>query len=145
MMRDRSPPRPGKALDKMRIAAAVAVLVLAGSAVYGASAAAQDGCGWMGAQVSPVTAPFAASLKMANPYGAIFGRPEPGGPAAGAGIEQDDVVTAINGQPIEQPRDFANTISMMAPGATVYLDAWRNGEAIQFKVILGSGPCATSQ
>ena len=143
MMRDRSPPRPGKALDKMRIAAAV--LLFVGSAVYGASAAAQDRCGWMGAQVSPVTEPFAASLKMANPYGAIFGKPEPGGPAAGAGIEEGDVVTAIDGQPIEQARDFANTISMMAPGTTVYLDASRNGEAIQFKVILGSGPCATSQ
>ena len=41
--------------------------------------------------------------------------------------------------------NFANTISTMAPGTTVYLDALRNGEAIQFKVILGSGPCATSQ
>jgi predicted metalloprotease with PDZ domain len=145
MMRDRSPPRPGKALNKMRIAAAAAVLLLAGSAVYGANAATQDRCGWIGAQVSPITAPFAASLKMANPYGAIFSRPEPGGPAAGAGIQEGDVVTAIDGQPIEQARDFANMISMMAPGTTVYLDALRNGEAIQFKVILGSGPCATSQ
>jgi hypothetical protein len=34
-----------------------------------------DLCGWMGVQVSPMTAAFAESLGMAEPYGAIFDRP----------------------------------------------------------------------
>ena len=34
---------------------------------------------------------------MAEPSGAIFEQPEPGSPAATAGIEQGDVLTAING------------------------------------------------
>jgi membrane-associated protease RseP (regulator of RpoE activity) len=66
-----------------------------------------DLCGWMGVAVSPMTAAFAQSLGMAEPYGAIFDRPEPGSPAATAGIEQGDVLTAINGSPLMRSSDFA--------------------------------------
>jgi S1-C subfamily serine protease len=59
-----------------------------------------DACGWIGVQVTPMTQAFADSLGMAETYGAIFGQPEPGGPAANAGSEAGDVVTSINGSPI---------------------------------------------
>jgi len=47
-------------------------------------------CGWIGVQVSPMTRAFADSLGMVEPYGAIFGKPRPGSPAAQAGIEAGD-------------------------------------------------------
>ena len=103
-----------------------------------------DLCGWMGVAVSPMTAAFAESLGMAEPYGAIFDRPEPGSPAATAGIEQGDVLTAINGSPLMRSSDFAGIISMMAPGTSVYLNTWRDGEAMQVKLMLGSAQCRTS-
>ena len=103
-----------------------------------------DLCGWMGVAVSPMTAAFAESLGMAEPYGAIFEQPEPGSPAATAGIEQGDVLTAINGSPLMRSSDFAGIISMMAPGTSVYLDTWRDGEAMQVKLMLGSAQCRTS-
>src|SRR5262245_47510846 len=59
----------------------------------------KDRCGWAGVRVAPMTKAFAESLGMAEPYGAIFDRPEPGSPAAAAGIQQGDVLTAINGSP----------------------------------------------
>jgi len=98
-------------------------------------------CGWIGVAVSPMTAAFAESLGMVEPYGAIFGQPESGGPAAAAHIEQGDVLTAINGSPLMRSTDFAEIISVMAPNATVYLDTRRDGVAMQIKVILGSAPC----
>ena len=101
-------------------------------------------CGWLGVQVSPMTRAFAESLGMAEPYGAIFDRPEPGSPAATAGIEQGDVLTAINGWPLVRSSEFAKIISMMAPGTPVYLDTSRNGEAMQVKLILGSAQCRTN-
>ena len=103
-----------------------------------------DLCGWMGIAVSPMTAAFAESLGMAEPYGAIFEQPEPGSPAATAGIEQGDVLTAINGSPLMRSSDFAGIISMMAPGTSVYLNTWRDGEAMQVKLMLGSAQCRTS-
>jgi C-terminal processing protease CtpA/Prc len=98
-------------------------------------------CGWIGVRVSPMTAAFADSLGMAEPYGAIFDQPEPDSPAAAARIEQGDVLTTINGAPLMQSTDFANIISSMAPGTPVYFDTSRNGEPKQVTVILGSTQC----
>jgi hypothetical protein len=56
-------------------------------------------CGWIGVHVSPITRAFADTLGMVEPYGAIFGQPKPGSPAAKARIEAGDVITAINAAP----------------------------------------------
>jgi len=101
----------------------------------------QNVCGWIGAQVSPLNAEIAESLGMPEPYGAIFGEPEPNSPAANAGIQQFDVVTAINGSTLSRASDFAPIISAIAPGTTVYLNMWRDRQAMQLKLVLGSGPC----
>ena len=104
---------------------------------------ANDLCGWS-VEVRPMTAAFAASLGMAVPYGAIFDRPEPDSPAAKAHIEQGDVLTAINGSPLMRSSDFAGIISKMAPGTTVYLATWRNGEPRQITLTLSSSLSRTS-
>ena len=57
-------------------------------------------CGWIGVAVAPMTASFATSLGMIEPYGAIFDQPETGSPAAKAHIEQGDVLTSVNGSPL---------------------------------------------
>ena len=98
-------------------------------------------CGWIGVQVRPMTAPFAASLGMAVPYGAIFGQPEAGSPAAKAGIETGDVVTAINGLPLMRSSDFARMLAANAPGTSVYLSTWRSGMFIRIRLTLGSSKC----
>ena len=100
------------------------------------------GCGWMGAQVRPMTRAFAASLGMATPYGAIFDQPEPGSPAANAGIQASDVLTSINGSPVMLSSDVPAMISAMAPGSVVYLNTFRNRQMIKVSLILGSGDCA---
>ena len=99
--------QPGQ--RRMRIAIG-AVMLLCGFIPAGESRAdmpmvqhARQGdavCGWIGVRVSPMTRAFADSLGMAEPYGAIFDQPEPGSPAAVAGIEVGDVVTAVNGAPL---------------------------------------------
>jgi len=102
-------------------------------------------CGWIGAQVREITPPFAASLGMAVAYGAIFERPEAGGPAAKAGIEAGDVITEINGLPLMRSNDFATIIATKAPGTTVYLSTWRNGMLIKVALTLGSSKCRNEQ
>jgi membrane-associated protease RseP (regulator of RpoE activity) len=98
-------------------------------------------CGWIGAQVRPITAPIAASLGMAVPYGAIFDRPEAASPASRAGIEAGDVITAINGTPIMRAGDFISVITKQAPGTPVSLSIWRNGMFIRVALTLGSSEC----
>ena len=101
-------------------------------------------CGWMGVAVSPMTPTFAESLGMAEPYGAIFDRPQPDSPAAAAHIEEGDVLTAINGSPLVRSSDFAQIISKMAPGTMVYLSTWRDGQPREVSLTLGSAQCRTS-
>jgi S1-C subfamily serine protease len=98
-------------------------------------------CGWIGVRVHPMTPDFAASLGMAEPYGAIFGQPRPGGPAAQAHIEAYDVVTTINGSPLHSWRDFAPTIAAFAPNTTIYLTTWRSRQLIDRRVVLGRTSC----
>jgi predicted metalloprotease with PDZ domain len=102
-------------------------------------------CGWLGVQVSPMTAAFADSLGMVERYGAIFGQPEANSPAAKAGIAEGDVITAINGSPLMSSSDFATIISAMAPGSMVYLRTFRNGELIEVQAVLGSSTCPTKR
>jgi serine protease Do len=102
-------------------------------------------CGWIGVRVSPMTRAFADSLGMAEPYGAIFDQPEPGSPAAVAGIEAGDVVTAINGSPVMRSSDFATMIAAMAPTTTAILSTSRDGQTIEVTLMVGAGKCPSEQ
>jgi S1-C subfamily serine protease len=106
-------------------------------------AAAQSAqvCGWIGVQVRQMTQPVADSLGMPEHYGAIFDRPEVGSPAAGAGIQEGDVITTINGSSLMNWRDFAPAIAAIAPDTPIYLDTWRDALAIQVNLTVGSGKC----
>jgi len=56
--------------------------------------------GWLGVQIQPVTAGIADSLGMKKAEGAMVDQPQDGSPAAKAGIESGDVITAVNGTPV---------------------------------------------
>ena len=96
--------------------------------------------GWLGVQVQPVTADIADSLGMKQAGGAMVDGPQDGSPAARAGIESGDVITAVNGTAVKDSRDLARNISMMAPGSSVKLDILRKGEARTMTVALGEMP-----
>jgi serine protease Do len=102
-------------------------------------------CGWIGVQVSPMTRAFADSLGMAEPYGAIFDQAEAGSPAAHAGIQAGDVITAVNGSPVMRSSDFATMIAAIAPNTTAYLSTSRDGQTIEVTVMVGSGKCPSAQ
>lgn len=84
--------------------------------------------GWLGVEVQAVTPDIANSLGMKEAKGALVAEPQAGGPAAAAGIEAGDVITAINGTPIKDSRDLARKVGTIAPGTSVKLDLLRNGE-----------------
>ncbi len=84
--------------------------------------------GWLGVQIQPVTAGIADSLGLKKAEGAMVDEPQSGSPAAKAGIQSGDVITAVNGTPVKDARELARTIGMMAPDASVKLDIIRQGE-----------------
>ncbi|WP_165826113.1 Do family serine endopeptidase [Rhizobium wuzhouense] len=96
--------------------------------------------GWLGVQIQPVTKDIADSLGLAEDSGALVVAPQAGSPGEKAGIKQGDVVTAVNGDPVKDPRDLARRIAAYAPDTTVDVTLWRDGKATEVKVKLGELP-----
>jgi len=59
------------------------------------------------------------------------------GPAAAAGVQQGDVITAFNGQAITSQDDLLTALAHQKPGATVTLTLDRNGSTSTVRVQLG--------
>jgi serine protease Do len=72
--------------------------------------------------------------------GALVTEPQGNGPAAKAGIESGDVITAVNGDPVKDERELARTIGGMAPGAAVKLNVLHKGSDKVIDITLGQLP-----
>jgi len=98
--------------------------------------------GWIGVQIQPVTQDIADSLGLKKAEGALVAEPQPNGPAANAGIEAGDVITAVDGGQIKDARDLAKKIGSMAPKATVKLALLHKGAEKTISLTLGELPNA---
>jgi serine protease Do len=96
--------------------------------------------GWLGVQIQPVTAGIANSLGMKKAEGALVDEPQADSPAAKAGIESGDVITAVDGAPVKDAHALARDIGMMAANTSVKLDILHNGETKTLTVTLGQMP-----
>ena len=96
--------------------------------------------GWLGVQIQPVTADIADSLGLKKAAGAMVDEPQSGSPAAKAGIQSGDVITAVNGAPVKDARELARAIGTMAPDTSVKLDIVRNSEPRTITVTLAQMP-----
>src|SRR5207249_163306 len=56
--------------------------------------------GWIGIAMEPLTTELAQSLGLREARGAVVARVSPGGPAAAAGLEKNDVVVTFDGVPV---------------------------------------------
>ena len=95
---------------------------------------------YIGVEVQPVTAGIAESLGMKNAAGALVDQAQPNTPAAKAGVQAGDVITAVNGNSVKDSRSLAREISAMAPGSTAKLDILRKGEQKTIEVTLAKMP-----
>src|SRR5712691_11715817 len=96
--------------------------------------------GWIGVQIQPVTADIADSLGLKKAEGALVAEPQANGPAAKAGIESGDVITAVNGETVKDARELARTIGALAPGNAVKLNVLHKGQDKVINLTLGQLP-----
>jgi serine protease Do len=96
--------------------------------------------GWIGVQIQPVTADIADSLGLKKAEGALVAEPQANGPAAKAGIESGDVITAVNGETVKDARELARTIGALAPGNAVKLNVVHKGQDKVINLTLGQLP-----
>jgi serine protease Do len=96
--------------------------------------------GWLGVEVQPVSAGIAESVGMKKAEGVIVDERMADSPAAKAGLETGDIITAVNGKPIKDAREFARTVAGLAPNSTVTFDVMRNGQAKSLTATLTQMP-----
>ncbi len=96
--------------------------------------------GWLGVAVQDLTPELARALNAPVRKGAIVTEVMPGTPAARAGLAADDVISAVNGNPVESASALTRNIGFMQPGSRVSLTVHRKGERRQISVELAERP-----
>lgn len=113
---------------------------------------------YLGLTGSTISAPMADMLGLPdNRLGVYVAEVIPGGPSAEAGVagasemvtgengveieRGGDVITAIDGQPVQRFEDLVSyLVTKAAPGQTVTLSVTRGGETLELPVVLGERP-----
>ena len=93
--------------------------------------------GYLGVSIQDVTRDIADGVGLANAKGAIVRDAAPDGPAGPAGVKSGDIVTAVDGTPIDDALGLSRTIANKAPDSTVELTIWRDGKETKLSVKLG--------
>jgi serine protease Do len=96
--------------------------------------------GWLGIRIQAVTEEIAQRLAIKQAQGALVVDPQPGGPAAKAGIAAGDIITSLNGESIKDDRELMKKIGDLAPGTEVQLAVLRKGEVMAITLTLGELP-----
>ena len=81
--------------------------------------------GYLGVGVGPVPPDAAKSAGVTPGHGALVAEVVPGSPAASAGLEVGDVITAFERVPIDDPRALTRRVGGTPPGTRVTLDVAR--------------------
>jgi serine protease Do len=96
--------------------------------------------GWLGVSMQPMTESLAKAVGRKTADGVLVAEVTPDAPAAKAGLQQGDVVTALNGSPIRDPRDLATRVAVLKAGDSVKLGIWREGREKTLTVTIGTQP-----
>lgn len=95
--------------------------------------------GFLGVRSPGVLDPQTAAA-YSLPVGAYVSTVDPGTPAAKAGLRPHDIITAVDGQAIDQNHDLTTVIEMHQPGQSVTLSVYRAGQKLTFHVTLAARP-----
>ena len=91
----------------------------------------------LGVVVQAVTPALAKTFGLKDTKGALIGDVTPDSPAAQAGIKAGDVITSMNGKPVDDNNQLRNRIAMTEPGSKVALELIRDGQTKSIAVKLG--------
>ncbi len=98
---------------------------------------------WLGARLEVVTRDIADALKLDRATGAAVMRIHPASPAAEARLEPGDVIVAVDGQDVADPRAVQYRLTTTGIGKRARLDVLRKGKRIVTEVALQAAPKPT--
>ena len=93
--------------------------------------------GYLGIMIQDVNRDLADSVGLADAHGALIADLTKDAPATKADLKSGDIITAVDGDKIDNALDLSRTIASKAPGSTVELTIWRDRAEIKVKAELG--------
>jgi serine protease Do len=97
--------------------------------------------GWLGVAIGDIAKQpeIAKSLGYDKSAGVLVEQSLPNTPATGK-LQPYDVITAINGKPVQNVVQLRNVIATEAPGSTITLNVFRDGKTEDVQIKLGEQP-----
>jgi Do/DeqQ family serine protease len=95
---------------------------------------------WFGAQLQAITRDIADSLNLKRPAGALVANVTDESPAARAGLQPGDVITAIDNLSVEDPNAFDYRFATKALGGRATVTVERKGRTLNLAVALETAP-----
>src|ERR1700682_4369384 len=95
---------------------------------------------WLGARLQAVTPEIAETLGLKLPTGALVASVVANSPAARAGLKSSDLITAIDGQAVDDPNAFDYRFATRPLGGASQVDVQRAGKTVELTVPLENAP-----
>jgi serine protease Do len=93
--------------------------------------------GFLGVNIQDVNRDIADSVGLKEAHGALVASVGEGSPGGMAGLNSGDIITAVDGDPIDNALDLTRTIQGKAPGTKIELTVWRNQAETKIAATLG--------
>ncbi len=93
--------------------------------------------GWLGIIASPLPLEKMAKLPSTDDWGILVEEVEKGSPAEKAGMKPNDIIVALDKEPLKTFLLFRRKLLGMAPGQTIHLTTYRDGTKMEITSTLG--------
>jgi serine protease Do len=93
--------------------------------------------GYLGVSIQSITPDLAEAMKLDGTQGALVGEVMPDSPAAQAGLQTGDVITAFDGKPVATSQDLPGMVAETPVDQDVTVTVQRQGESLDLAVTVG--------
>ncbi len=96
--------------------------------------------GFVGVEAQQITGATATALHLSEGSGALLAGVQPGSPAAASGLQAGDVIEAVNGTKIANPKELAMNVASIQPGEEAHLSVLHDGQTKDVTIKVGQLP-----
>ncbi|MBX3335413.1 MAG: DegQ family serine endoprotease [Nitrospira sp.] len=96
--------------------------------------------GWLGVSIQALTPDLAKEFGVSDTAGALVADVMEDSPATKAGLERGDIITELNGKPVNDPTHLRTLVADSAPGTKVTITLLRDKRRKSLDVTLGELP-----
>jgi serine protease Do len=96
--------------------------------------------GYVGVEAQEITPATAEAMHLKVNAGALLAGIQPNSPAADAGLQPGDVIQAVNGTKVENPKELALNVASIQPGDEAHLNVLHDGQSKDVTVKVATLP-----